>query len=100
MPTIAIRLLKLPSHFTVKPARVTVTLPSGEKISGVLDRVDDFGVSLKMDDGTFRSFRTPPGSRNAPAVDVQDPLRPHKDLLKGYSDVDIHNVTAYLVTLK
>lgn len=89
-----------PAPVTPKPARVTVTLPSGEKVSGVLDRVDDFGVSLKMDDGTFRSFRTPPGSRNAPAVDVQDPLRPHRDLLKVYSDADIHNVTAYLVTLK
>ncbi len=89
-----------PAPVTVKPARVTVTLPSGEKISGVLDRIDDFGVSLKLDDGSFRSFRTPPGSRNAPAVDVQDPLRPHKDLLQAYSDADIHNVTAYLVTLK
>jgi cytochrome c oxidase cbb3-type subunit 3 len=81
-----------------KPVRVRVTLPSGEKISGVLDRIDDFGVSLRMDDGTFRSFRTPPGSKTA--VDVQDPLKPHKDLLKVYADADIHNVTAYLVTLK
>jgi len=89
-----------PPPVAVKPARVTVTLPSGEKISGVLDRIDDFGVSLKMDDGTFRSFRTPPGASKAPQVDLQDPLRPHKDLLKVYTDADIHNVTAYLVTLK
>jgi cytochrome c oxidase cbb3-type subunit III len=89
-----------PPPVAVKPARVTVTLPSGEKISGMLDRIDDFGVSLRMDDGTFRSFRTPPGAKDAPAVDLQDPLRPHKDLLKVYTDADIHNVTAYLVTLK
>ncbi len=87
-----------PPPVATKPARVTVTLPSGEKISGLLDRIDDFGVSLKMDDGTFRSFRTSPGSRTA--VDIHDPLKPHKDLLKVYTDADIHNVTAYLVTLK
>ena len=37
---------------------------------------------------------------NTPAVDVHDPLQPHKDLLRVYSDADIHNVTAFLVTLK
>src|SRR5262245_31018164 len=87
-----------PPPAAVKPARATVTLPTGEKVSGVIDRLDDFGVSLKLDDGTFRSFRTPPGSKTA--VDVQDPLKPHKDLLTVYSDADIHNVTAYLVTVK
>jgi cytochrome c oxidase cbb3-type subunit III len=89
-----------PAPVTVKPARVTVTLPSGEKISGILDRIDDFGVSLKTDDGAFRSFRTPPGSSSAPSVEIQDPLKPHKDLLRTYTDADIHNITAYLVTLK
>jgi cytochrome c oxidase cbb3-type subunit 3 len=87
-----------PPPVTVKPARATVTLPSGEKVSGVIDRIDDFAVSLKMDDGSFRSFRTPPGSKTV--VDIQDPLKPHKDLLTRYTDADIHNVTAYLVTLK
>jgi len=27
-------------------------------------------------------------------------LRPHKDLLPVYTDKDIHDVTAYLVTIK
>jgi cytochrome c oxidase cbb3-type subunit III len=31
---------------------------------------------------------------------VHDPLKPHKDLLSVYSDKDIHDVTAYLVTIK
>jgi len=31
---------------------------------------------------------------------LKDPLQPHKDLLKTYADKDIHNVTAYLVTVK
>jgi cytochrome c oxidase cbb3-type subunit III len=81
----------------VPPTTVTVTLPSGEKVEGELDRLDDFGVSLKQADGTHRSFRT---DGDTPKVEVKDPLQPHKDLLRVYKDSDIHNVTAYLVTLK
>lgn len=79
------------------PETVTVTLPSGEKVTGVLDRLDDFVVSLTQTDGTHRSFRT---NGNTPAVEVHDPLQPHKDLLRVYTDADIHDVTAFLVTLK
>jgi len=79
-----------------RPPSVTVTLPSGQKVDGQLERVDDFAVSLKTADGTRRSFRIAPGMQ----VVVADPLQPHKDLLKSYNDADIHNVTAYLITLK
>lgn len=76
---------------------VTVTLASGEKISGVLDRIDDFNVSLHDASGDFHSFSLDgPVSR----VEVHDPLKRHTDLLGKYTDPDIHNVTAYLVTLK
>ena len=81
----------------VKPTTVTVTLPTGEKVEGRLERVDDFMVALTQEDGTRRSFRT---SGDTPKVEIHDPLQPHKDLLRTYSDADIHNVTAYLVTLK
>ncbi len=81
----------------VPPARVTVTLASGEKVDGVLDRIDDFVVSLTTDAGEHRSFRVSGGTAN---VDVKDPLQPHMNLLRTYTDADIHNVTAYLVTLK
>jgi mono/diheme cytochrome c family protein len=81
----------------VKPTTVTVTLASGEKVDGKLDRVDDFMVALTMADGTRRSFQT---RGDTPKVDVHDPLQPHRDLLRTYSDSDIHNVTAFLVTLK
>jgi mono/diheme cytochrome c family protein len=84
----------------VPPTTVTVTLPSGEKVEGELDRLDDFGVSLKQADGTHRSFRTWPTGGDTTKVEVHDPLQPHKDLLRVYKDADIHNVTAYLVTLK
>lgn len=86
-----------PPPVQVKPTTVTVTLPSGEKVDGKLERIDDFMVALTMADGTRRSFKT---SGDTPKVEVHDPLQPHKDLLRGYADRDIHNVTAYLVTLK
>jgi cytochrome c oxidase cbb3-type subunit 3 len=81
----------------VPPTTVTVTMASGEKIDGVLERLDDFVVSLTQADGTYRSFRT---ADDTPRVEVHDPLQPHRDLLRVYSDADIHNVTAYLVKLK
>jgi cytochrome c oxidase cbb3-type subunit III len=86
-----------PVKLNVPPTTVTVTLPSGEKVEGVLDRIDDFVVSLTESDGTHRSFRT---AGDTPKVEIHDPLQPHKDLLRKYTDADIHNLTAYLATLK
>jgi len=82
---------------TAPPLFGVVTLASGQKVEGQIDRMDDFVVSIRLADGTHRSFTT---EDNTPAIEVRDPLKPHKDLLRTYSDDDIHNVTAYLVTLK
>lgn len=76
---------------------VTVTPPSGPAISGTLDRVDDFSVSLRDSSGGYHSFLR---EGDVPKVEIRDPLRPHSDLLRKYTDADIHNVTAYLVSLK
>lgn len=81
----------------ITPVTVTITLPDGEKIEGRLGRIDDFIVTLTEADGTARSFRR---DDNTPRVDVHDPMQPHKDLLGAYTDKDIHDVTAYLVTVK
>ncbi len=76
---------------------VTVTLASGKSLSGVLDRADDFTVSFRDADGHFHSFSTEdPGTR----VSVHDPEQAHAELLRKYTDSDIHNVTAYLASLK
>ena len=82
---------------TAPPMTAVVTLPSGEKIEGKIDRMDDFVISLTLADGAHRSFQT---EGNTPAVEIRDPLQAHKDLLRTYADADIHNVTAYLVKLK
>ena len=76
---------------------MTVTPPSGQKVEGRLDRIDDFIVILTPADGVQRSFRR---NGDVPKVDVRDPLEGHRKLLTVYTDKDIHNVTAYLVTLK
>jgi cytochrome c oxidase cbb3-type subunit 3 len=78
-------------------ATVTVTLVSGTVVEGQLVHIDDFLVTLKLPDGTSRSFRR---NGDLPKVLVRDPLQAHKDLLPVYTDKDIHDVTAYLVTLK
>jgi cytochrome c oxidase cbb3-type subunit III len=80
-----------------KPAIITVTLPSGEKVEGAQARLDDFIVSLTMPDGSTRTF---PRNGDVPKLEIRDPLQPHRDLVPKYADRDIHNVTAYLVTLK
>lgn len=76
---------------------VTVTLPSGQTYNGTLDRIDDFNVSLRDSNGDFHSFDREGAT---PKVEIHDPLKVHTDLLRKYTDADIHNVTAYLVTLK
>jgi cytochrome c oxidase cbb3-type subunit III len=85
-----------PTPSKARPPSVTVTEPGRPPVTGVLGRLDDFVVSLTTPDGEYRSFRITPRTK----VDVTDPLGPHKDLLRKYTDADIHNVTAFLATLK
>jgi cytochrome c oxidase cbb3-type subunit 3 len=79
------------------PTTVTVTLVSGSKVEGRLGRIDDFIVTLTEADGTPRTFVR---DGDSPKIEVHDPVAPHKELLRAYTDKDIHDVTAYMVTLK
>ncbi len=74
-----------------------VTTADGQKAEGRLDRIDDFTVTLTLADGTQRSFAR---SGTSPTVQIDDPLTGHRELLRKYTDKDIHDLTAYLVTLK
>jgi len=76
---------------------VKVTLPGGESFSGTLDHIDDFTVSLHDSTGQLHSFTR---DGDTPKVEATDPLKAHNDLLRQYTDADIHNMTAYLETLK
>ncbi|MGA8594377.1 MAG: c-type cytochrome [Bryobacteraceae bacterium] len=82
---------------SARTVTATVTLPSGETAEGKLVRIDDFFITLTLADGSQRTFRR---TGDTPNVVIHDPLKAHRDLLSQYSDKDIHDVTAYLATLK
>jgi mono/diheme cytochrome c family protein len=87
-----------PGRGDAQPVRseVTVKLASGQSFSGTLEYLDDFDVALRDASGDYHSF-----SRDARVkVEVHDPLAAHAELLKRYTDADMHNLLAYLVTLK
>ena len=81
----------------VPPVTVTVTTPDGQKVEGRLGRIDDFIVTLTETNGSARSFLR---EGDVPKVEIHDPMQRHKDLLRIYTDKDIHDVTAYLVTVR
>ena len=81
----------------VPPTTVTVTLPSGQTITGDLDHISAFVVALREPDGTYRSFARHDA---IPKVLVTNPLQWHIDMLPKWLDSDIHSLTAYLVTVK
>jgi mono/diheme cytochrome c family protein len=80
----------------VRPTQVTVTTARGEATSGNLDRIDDFSVSLRDAAGEYHSWSRTAGLK----VELNDPYKAHNELLDQYSDADIHNLVAYLETLK
>jgi len=75
---------------------VTVTTASGQSFTGTLEFIDDFNVGLRDGSGDYHAF-----SRDAHLkVEVHDPLAAHVELLKKYSDADMHNLLAYLESMK
>ncbi len=87
---------KRQSASTRKPVTVTVTTPSGESVHGVLLQMDDFDVSLRDDAGQFHAFSRTPDLK----VEKQNPYAAHESLLDQYTDTNIHDLVAYLETLK
>ncbi len=79
-----------------KPVTVTVTPASGAAVTGVLDRIDDFDVSLRDSSGEYHSWKRVPGLK----VEQHDPYAGHVALLDQYTDKNIHDIIAYLETLK
>ncbi|MBZ5634329.1 MAG: cytochrome c [Acidobacteriia bacterium] len=78
-----------------KPTTATVTPRSGPAASGTLEFIDDFTVGLRDAEGYYRSF-----PRDAAKVEIQDPLAAHAQLLRQYTDKSMHDVLAYLASLK
>jgi mono/diheme cytochrome c family protein len=79
-----------------KPVTVTVTPASGAAITGRLLYLDDFNVSLRDEAGEYRSFQRTAGMK----VEKHDPLQAHHEMLDHYTDKNMHDIVAYLETLK
>lgn len=76
-------------------SKVTVVLPSGQEITGTLEYLDEFTVGLTNADGVYQSWRT----RDV-KYKLDAPVEAHVELFSKYTDDDVHNLMAYLQTLK
>ncbi|HKN61394.1 MAG TPA: c-type cytochrome [Candidatus Acidoferrales bacterium] len=76
-------------------SRVTVTPASGQTITGTLDYLDEFTVGLIDSTGVYRSWRT-----SDVQYKVDAPVNAHMEQFSKYTDADIHNLMAYLQTLR
>lgn len=77
------------------PAKAKVTTAKGEVITGTVKTNNDFEISLIDSAGNYRYW-----TRQQVQVEIEDKLTGHRALLPKYSDADINNLAAYLVTLK
>jgi mono/diheme cytochrome c family protein len=75
---------------------VTVTPASGAAQSGALVEEDDFHVAFRDASGAVRVVRKAPGV----TVVTVDPMKAHHELLDRITDKNIHDLVAYLETLK
>lgn len=85
---------------TPRPTRVTVKFAGGSTLSGTLVRMDDFVLSLRTEAGDYRSFTRRAATPRIETISVEDPLARHRALWMKLSDTNLHDVTAYLATLK
>jgi mono/diheme cytochrome c family protein len=74
----------------------TVTTAAGVTVTGLLDKIDDFNISLRDAAGEYHSWKRTPDLK----VTINDPYAAHAKLLDQYTDKNIHDLTAYLETLK
>lgn len=76
--------------------KVTVTLPAGGgTVTGTLAYRDEFTIAIRDISGKYRSWPT-----DRVKFTVDDPIQAHADLLGKYTDQQMHDVFAYIETLK
>ena len=77
------------------PAKATFTLASGQTVTAPVAAEDDFSVTVLDPLGARQTYQ-----KSAVKVKVEEPLAAHFELLGKYTDADMHNVYAYLESLK
>ena len=75
--------------------RATFLLKSGQTVAAPVAAADEFTVTVLDPLGARQTYQ-----RSAVKVQIDDPLSAHFDQLRKYTDADMHNVYAYLETLK
>lgn len=86
-----------PAGIAVPATTATVTLIGGKTVEGKLDHLDDFVVTLTDANDNHLTYDR---EKSVAKVDVHNPLQAHIDMLPKLTDDEIHNLTAYLATLK
>jgi cytochrome c oxidase cbb3-type subunit 3 len=77
------------------PATVSITLPSGQTIAGKLAFQDEFTIGLTDEAGWYQSWLA-----SQVKYTINAPAEAHVELLGKYTDGDVHNLMAYLQTLR
>lgn len=72
-----------------------VTLPDGTRFEGPVLHEDEFNIGITCQDGWYRSWPIADVK-----IEIHDPLAAHRELMNQYTDADMHNLFAYLETLK
>jgi cytochrome c oxidase cbb3-type subunit 3 len=90
-----LRRMLYPSGPGSTPGRATFVLKSGQTVVAPVAAEDEFTVTVLDPLGARQTYQ-----RNAVKVKIDDPLSGHFDQLGKYTDADMHNVYAYLETLK
>ena len=75
---------------------LTVTPPSGPEVTGTPVVFDDFTVAVRDAAGEYHSWTR---TRDLKVV-KNDPFAAHDEWLEKYTDKNMHDIVAYLVTLK
>jgi cytochrome c oxidase cbb3-type subunit III len=78
-----------------KSATAVITLKDGQRFEGRVVHEDEFSIGIVCQDGWYRSW-----PRDSIEAEVHDPLQAHRELMNKYTEADIHNLFAYLETLK
>jgi cytochrome c oxidase cbb3-type subunit 3 len=77
------------------PPKATITLPSGQTVVAPLTAEDEFSVTIVDPAGAPQTYQ-----KSLVKVKIENPMSAHFDQLGKYSDATMHNVYAYLETLK
>jgi cytochrome c oxidase cbb3-type subunit III len=79
-----------------KQVTLTVTPPSGPQVTGTPVVFDDFDVAVRDANGEYHAWKRTPELK----IVKNDPYAAHDELLAQYTDKNMHDILAYLVTLK